>query len=378
MISSGIDEEDEIVDPRIEDKLEELNSWTDRINSYEKEFDEANAVFRSFLTDYSDKLKAFGRKIGTKSIQDARAYYEAKDKAATAQCRCQKTVVAYEKACQMLLQAKGEIELTERKFQSSQSANLKRRSSSPTRNQDFDVLWQEMLNQATTKLQEAEQLKRTSREEHEQSMKEFMVAEDELSRLERKLKNVIKKTQPYFDESFKFKQHLLKLKEEIEQLNRKIVTSKSFYATTLKDLEGISEEIHKRRSLKRLLPLDGIESNTEPETIKASSSSRRMSSLEYKDIVPELSLNSPRFHIEVKPTTLAVLSPQDLVDHAFSHSVGSTTSTNTSSCSVSHIDSVFEQSLTSASGLESPSSAEVAAMTLDKLHLSGFDEVNLD
>lgn len=381
MISSGIDEDDETVDPRIEDKLEELNSWTDRINSLEKEFDEANAIFRSFLTEYSDKLKIFGRKIGSKSIQEARVYYEAKDRAAAAQCRCQKTVVAYEKACQMLLQAKGEIELTERKFQSSnltQSESLKRRSSSPRDRQDFDVLWQEMLNQATLKLQEAEQLKRKSKEEHEESMKEFMVAEDELSRLDRKLKSVIKKTQPYFDESFKFKQHLLKLKEEIEQLNRKIVTSKSFYATTLRDLEGISEEIHKRRSLKLLRPLDspghGSESTEDKGTEEESR--RRFSSPDFRDIVPELSLDSARFHIEVKPTALAVLSPQDLVDRAFNHSI-STNSTNTSSCSVSHIDNVLEQSVTSRPET-SRSAAEAAALTFDKLNLSGFDEVNLD
>ena len=407
MISSGGDEE-ETVDPRIEDKLEELNSWTDRINSLEKEFDETNAIFRSFLTEYSDKLKIFGKKIGTKSIQEARVYYEAKDRAAAAQSRCQKTVVAYDKACQMLVQAKSEIELTERKFQvrdtsaSSSSpvtttSSSNRRSSSPnnsvTRGQDFDVLWQEMLNQATAKLQEAEQLKRSSREEHEQSMKEFMTAEEELSRLERRLRPVIKKTQPYFDESIKFKQHLLKIKEEIEQLNRKIITSKSLYAATLKDLEGISEEIHKKRSLKRTTVDDGSQdqevqqNNTQSksptnESQEDSSERRKYSSpTDYKDIVPELSLDSPRFHLEVKPRQLAVLSPQNLeADAAFNHSVCSTTSTNTSTCSISHLDIDLDHSLsqTDRHNRLSLPSTDTSSLTLDKLNLSGFDEVNLD
>lgn len=388
MNSTTGDDEDEGVDPRIEDKLEELNSWTERINGLETQFEAANSVFRSFLTEYSDKLKAFAKKIGSKSIQEARAYYECKDRAAIAQARCQKTVVAYEKACHMLIQAKGEIELTERKFQVKKesmftSSSSKRRSSSPTgmsRAHDFDVLWQEMLNQATTKLQEAEQLKRCSREAHEQSMKEFMVAEDELSKLERRLKSVIKKTQPYFDESFKFKQHLLKIKEEIEQLNRKIVTSKSFYATTLKDLEGISEEIHQRRGLKLLESIGRDVTSTqdgkEGATNQASGSPRRFSCPDYRDIVPELSLDSPRFHLEVKPRTLAVLSPQDLEGHghAFNNSY-STASTSTSS--MTDLDQSGNSSRQDHL-MSQASSSDVSSLTMDKLKLSGFDEINLD
>jgi len=367
MIKSGVEEE-ETVDPRIEDKLEELNSWTERINNLEKEFDEANSIFRSFLTDYSDKLKVYSKKIGLKNIEEARSYYEARDRAAAAQRRCQKTVVAYEKACQMLVQAKGEIELTERRFQ------VNAETSSKT--QDFDVLWQEMLNQATLKLQEAEQQKRKSKEAHEQSMKEFMASDEELSRLERRLRSVIKKTQPYFDESLKFKQHLLKIKEEIGQLSRKIVTSKSFYATTLKDLEGISEEIHQRRRLKNNIQShsqseDGNKEGQEDEAkgvTEAVDCNTRLGSPDYRDIVPELSLDSPRFHIEVRPRTLAVLSPQDLEE---SHPFGSTASTTTSS-------SLTNPDLDECSREEGSGNPSESNLNLDRLKLSGFDEVDLD
>lgn len=338
--------DDEPIDPRIEEKLEELNQWTVRINNLEKEFDEANNQFRTYLTDYSDKLKLMARKIGPKAVNEARSYYEAKERAKLAQAQCQITVAAYEKACHMLSNAKQEIEATEKKFNCNNESKSKVNDSLSTsrsnaqlspvplvdslrESPDFDVTWQEMLNQSTIKLMESEKLKKQSKENHERSMKEYIAAEEEVARLERKMKSTIKKTKGYFEESHKFKDHLVKIKAEIAIISEKIKASKSYYSLTLKDLEFISEEIHEKRNLKLVKSLKkrepGVGAEEEkcisslhleegrfasPSSSSSSTSSSNLRHFDYSsiDIVPELNVNSPRFQIQIRPSSLAILN----------------------------------------------------------------------
>lgn len=403
------DYEDEPIDPRIGEKLEELNSWTERINKLEQEFEEENGAFRTILNEYSDKLKQIGTKVGMKHVNDARGYYETKERSRQAQVECQKTVMMYEKSCQLLLQAKDEIERTESKFNAGKRDSLSTpsattchrhldtsghqhldtpgqrdsgiaepssaqhlssvatdatrspeqfdssksieqfdtsrsldhsdssKSPSGTKCQSpcpssFDPAWQEVLNQAIIKLKEAESTKSKARIDHEVSMKRFMDIEEELSILEKKCKNSIKKSSQYFNESFKFKSDLMKKKAEIEFLNEQIIASKSYYSLTLRDLESISEEIHARRSIKLLKSLltanqksgaknmtrrgdrrnDGSGSGTKNEDdasgydSNCSSSNENHESLEdsfdYQNIVPELKIQPtlPK-RINVKP-----------------------------------------------------------------------------
>ena len=51
MHESGSEEtEYEELDPRVQDELEKLNICTDKINEFELQLEEANAVFRTLLT----------------------------------------------------------------------------------------------------------------------------------------------------------------------------------------------------------------------------------------------------------------------------------------------------------------------------------------
>ena len=324
------DVEEEPLDPRIQQKLEELNDLTERINELEKAFDEANASFRSYLSDYSDKLKAFAEKIGSKNVCRARVYYEAKERANAAQAECQQTVAGYEQACRLHVQARDEIQDTEQKFQSN--------GHSP----EFDVAWQEQLNMSTQKLRTAEDLKFSSKERHEKSMKEFMDAEERVQRLEKQLRRPILKSQPYFQESAKFKLHLIEIKQQIEVLSEKIVAAKRCYSITLRDLERISEEIHERRNLKLMKLLDSSKHNDSGD-----SQPSHQSDFSYDSLVPELNVSSSRFQSEVRPKSLAYLSPDPSV------------SSSGSSCG-----QLLDE--------ESPSA------DISNLNLNGFDEVLLD
>lgn len=159
-------DDDEELDPRIQDKLEELNHCTNVINQLEKQFEvrslfifvaqcstvslfyfncllyfyqESNAYFRTTLNESSTYLKRLAQKLGTKSVEEARLYYDAKEKAVSLQLNCQRAAVKYERACQLVTQAKETISTAEQKFKDRQQ-------------NDFDSAWQEVLNHATVKV----------------------------------------------------------------------------------------------------------------------------------------------------------------------------------------------------------------------------------
>jgi hypothetical protein len=280
-------------------------------------------------------------KVGTKAVAEARVYYELKDRTRELQLNCQKTVLAYERACQMLFQAKEEIEVTEKKF----------KNQSKEDRPDFDVTCQEMLNHATIKLQEAEKLKKKSKANHEQSMREFLAAEEDIAVLERKLKTHIKKSKPYFEESAKFKASLARIKREIEMLNEQIVASKSYYAVTLKDLEAISEEIHYRRNSRLITFGLRREPGVGAEKISLDDQSDQVSvdetdDIDYKEIVPELNLNVSRFQLEVRPDQGAVFE----TGHPPSSDISTadTTSDAFNSCDSNEIEQSVDQSTCAA------------------------------
>ena len=59
------EEEEEELDPRVQDELEKLNKHTDEINKLELQLEDANCLFRTLLTDSTHQLKALSQKIGT-------------------------------------------------------------------------------------------------------------------------------------------------------------------------------------------------------------------------------------------------------------------------------------------------------------------------
>ena len=177
-------EEEELLDPRIESRLEELNQWTTRINQLEKLFEERNSSFRLVLNESSNKLKATAAKLG-KCVDESRPYYEAKERMMEAQKRCQKAALAYEKSCQAFREAKEIITTTEKRFEAAS---------------DFDPHWQERLNQANIRLMEAEASRKENELSHQKSMKQFLAAEKRVHQLEKQLRSRIQKSKTYFDE----------------------------------------------------------------------------------------------------------------------------------------------------------------------------------
>jgi len=188
MLDDIVVNEDEKLDPRILEQLEELNQWTERINLLEKRFEERNSTFRIILSESSDKLKILSNKLG-KCVHDSRPYFIAKESLKEAQIKSQKAAINYEKAHETHKEAKEVIKIMEEKFKNT--------------DHEFDSHSQEMLNQANVKLTETELLRKESEALHHQSMLDFANLERQIRFYERKYKKSIKKSQVYFNEQLR-------------------------------------------------------------------------------------------------------------------------------------------------------------------------------
>lgn len=166
-------DEDEELDPRVQDELERLNSCTDEINQLENELEEANCLFRTLLTDSTHQLKALSKKIGGNTIEKGRPYFEALEISNKAQKECQAAATAYQRAHGIHAAAKETIALAEQRFLSNSTE------------WEFDNAWQEMLNHATIKVMAAEKQKTESEAEHLKLQNVFTAAEQEVQNWKR-------------------------------------------------------------------------------------------------------------------------------------------------------------------------------------------------
>lgn len=282
MHESGSEEtEYEELDPRVQDELEKLNICTDKINEFELQLEEANAVFRTLLTDSTHQLKMSSSKVGAANIEKARPYYEALDVSNKAQKECQSAATNYQRASGIHAAAKETISLAEERF-TEKKANAFSTSDQgsikfvPPLNHEgrseidsvglgpdqcpimFDSAWQEMLNHATMKVMEAEALKTASEAEHAKRAAFFTKAEQEVQTLEKKLKKHIQKSRPYFEEKDAFNNTLESQKKRVQKLQEEVRASKLEYAKSLRALEDISESIHARRKLRMQYKMDVI------------------------------------------------------------------------------------------------------------------------
>ncbi|KAF7413580.1 hypothetical protein HZH68_002069 [Vespula germanica] len=223
------------LDPRIQIELENLNNATDDINKLETELDEAHTAFRQLLTELTRRLKEVADKLGITCIEKARCYYEALEVAHLAQVECQKQAQLFQRANEIHAAAKETVALAETRFTSHQHE------------WKFDQAWQDMLNHATIKVMDAENQKAECGREHHRKAMIFQDAEKKLFQLEEKYRRYIIKSRPYFEVKAQCDQMLTTQKERVEYLQKAIKDAKHNYASSLRILENISNQIHQQR-----------------------------------------------------------------------------------------------------------------------------------
>ncbi|KOC69328.1 SH3 domain-binding protein 5 like protein [Habropoda laboriosa] len=226
---------DEALDPRIQIELENLNDATDDINKLETELDEAQTAFRQLLCETTKRLTEILNKVGNSCVEKARCYYEALEVAREAQIKCQQQAQLFQRASEIHAAAKETVTLAESRFMSHQHE------------WNFDQAWQDMLNHATLKVMDAENQKAECGREHYRRAVLFHDAEKRLLQLEEKHRRAIIKARPYFEVKTQCDQMLATQKERVEYLQKAIQDAKTNYASSLRRLEEISNQIHQQR-----------------------------------------------------------------------------------------------------------------------------------
>ncbi|KAK2580492.1 hypothetical protein KPH14_006230 [Odynerus spinipes] len=223
------------LDPRIQIELENLNNATDDINKLETELDEAHTAFRQLLSESTRRLKEVADKLGPTCIEKARCYFEALEVAHLAQVECQKQAQLFQRASEIHAAAKETVALAEARFTSHQHE------------WKFDQAWQDMLNHATIKVMDADNQKAECGREHHRKAMLFQDAEKKVLQLEEKYRRYIIKSRPYFEVKAQCDQMLATQKERVEYLQKAIKDAKQNYASSLRILEDISNQIHQQR-----------------------------------------------------------------------------------------------------------------------------------
>ncbi|XP_076621815.1 uncharacterized protein LOC143342143 isoform X2 [Colletes latitarsis] len=223
---------DDAVDPRVQVELERLNTATDDINKLEVDLDEARATFRELLCESTLKIDTLAKKLGT-CIEKSRPYYDARFKAKEALQETQKAAIRFERANSQHAAAKEMVYLAEEGLR--------------TEGRCFDHAWQEMLNHATSRVNESEHERALSEAEHRHTTTLYHKAEHEVQSLQNELKRTIAKSRPYYEMKAHFNQMLEEQKLRVSALERSVGDAKMTYAEALRNLEKISDEIHRTR-----------------------------------------------------------------------------------------------------------------------------------
>ncbi|XP_052325275.1 SH3 domain-binding protein 5-like isoform X2 [Oncorhynchus keta] len=226
------DKFEEELDPRIQEELEHLNQASDEINKLELQLDDARSSYRRILTDSARKLNAQGSQLGT-CIEKARPYYEARRLTKEAQQETQKAALRYERAVSMHTAAREMVYVAEQGLLADRNT--------------LDPTWQEMLNHATSKVNEAEEERLRSEREHQRVTQLCQEAEQRVQTLQKSLKRVIVKSKPYFELKAQFNHILEEHKANVVQLEERVAKVKMRYSVALRNLEQISEQIHAQR-----------------------------------------------------------------------------------------------------------------------------------
>uniref|UniRef100_A0A8C5QQ22 SH3 domain-binding protein 5 n=1 Tax=Leptobrachium leishanense TaxID=445787 RepID=A0A8C5QQ22_9ANUR len=269
-----------------EEELERLNQASEEINRLELQLDDARTAYRRILTESARRLNTLATQLGA-CIEKARPYYEARRLAKEAQQYTQSAALRYERAVSMHSAAREMV------FVAEQGVTADKNRLDPT--------WQEMLNHATCKVNEAEEERLRSEFEHQRVTRQCHEAEAKVQTLQKSLKRVILKSRPYFELKVQFNTVLEEHKSRVTSLETSVSQAKLRYSGTLRNLEKISEEIHARRTqgphLAHRTPPLGAEAPTSMLDSEGGTSADTISLLSLQTIASDLQKSDSVEHL---------------------------------------------------------------------------------
>ncbi|XP_030386598.1 uncharacterized protein LOC115633309 isoform X2 [Scaptodrosophila lebanonensis] len=225
------------VDPRVQIELEKLNTATDNINKYEVELDEAKCEFKRLLAESVARIKTAAHKLGN-SIDAAKPYYESRIYAAQLAKETQQAASNHEKAKSIHAAAKEMVYLAEQ--------GLGEKST-------LDTACQEMLSHAASKVNQSQLEVTDTRNALKMCQLKLELANNRVGKLQGQLKQALRASRPYYETRANYNGLLKAQKLRVNELEAKVSAAKLTYNEALKNLEQISEDIHRQRQQRKNL-----------------------------------------------------------------------------------------------------------------------------
>lgn len=229
---------DHQLDPRVQEELEKLNITSHVINDLENKLNKTRNQYRTALSVSTTQLNSVLKKLGD-CVNKARPYYVAKENANAAQLETLQAAVRFERAVSMHVAAREMVSVAEQGMENNGNQAEK----------GDTTAWQEMLNHATGKVNEAEVERLASDIEHKQKMEAFKKAEAHMSLLQKKLKFNIMRSKNYFELKDIMTTRINGLVKAVRDAEAQLAEAKQEYSQALKSLESISNSIHETRKL---------------------------------------------------------------------------------------------------------------------------------
>ncbi|XP_077484004.1 uncharacterized protein LOC144094029 isoform X2 [Amblyomma americanum] len=229
-------EDREPLDQRVQFELERLNTATELINKLEIELDEARSNFRLLLSESSQKINQLAKKLGS-HVEKARPYYEARMKVKELEDAARKASLRHERATLSHGTARQMVALAEE--------GLRRQGAQGS----LDPVFQEMLNQATVRVNEAERERVLSRAEQGRLWHACRGHQQTVLDLHQALKKSIIKARPYFEMKAQLNEALEEQKKRVFHMEEDVMRVKFSYTEALHNLEQISDQMHQSRML---------------------------------------------------------------------------------------------------------------------------------
>lgn len=202
----------------LQSDLEKLQRAHDNITRLEVQLDSTRAKYRTLMTDYSRKLKEISQNLGN-CVERARPYFDSVMKARKAQVETQQAAIRYKRAVNLQKAGRDMVRVAEERLSSSSDK--------------FDTTWQEMLNQATLKVNEASREKDHIHGIHMKAAKNFKAAEEDKNKYQVTLQRNIVKAKPYFEVQQDFQTKLEAITKKLNSLEVKLLEARQFYSDAL-------------------------------------------------------------------------------------------------------------------------------------------------
>jgi len=234
------------LDPRIQFELERLNKSCADINKLENELEEAKSLFITTIKRQTQRLEYLQKKFGS-CIHKAKPYYESLELTEKLQIETQKAVHEFQKANSFYKTAKETLTVAENSLEP---------------DGQIPDEWQEHLSLTITKISLSKKAADMAEDHHRNKALEYQNAEHRSQYLEKDLKSYIIKSQLYYEEKNQWNNQMEAQKMRIHSLEQSLIQAKKTYKEAMANLSNISEEIHHKRNLEKILSESNSTHNT--------------------------------------------------------------------------------------------------------------------